>query len=126
LRPYQCAQSRHADDPRTPHGLADLLHQIKRDLQDHMLHEERDLFPSMLQNAAGLDAPLREMRRHHACHKMRLERIARLTRGFTPPYGACPHWWALYAMTFSFVDDLEEHLQLEDEVLFPRFERRAT
>ena len=27
-------------------------------------------------------------------------------------------------MAFSFADDLEEHMQLEDDVLFPRYERR--
>lgn len=126
--PRLCALARkverhHADDPRLPRGLAELLQETWRDLEDHMRHEERDLFPSMLRNAAGLDAPIREMRRHHACHGERLRRIARLTRGFTPPAGACPNWWALYALAFSFVDDLEEHLQLEDDVLFPRYER---
>jgi regulator of cell morphogenesis and NO signaling len=117
-------ESRHSDDPRTPHGLADLLLQIWRDLEDHMEREERVLFPSMLQNATGLDVLFKEMRHHHACHAKRLNRIALLTRGFTPPEGACPDWWALCAMAFSFVDDFEEHMQLEDDVLFPRYHRR--
>lgn len=125
--PQLCAlarkvESRHADDPRMPRGLADLLDGLRRDLEDHMQCEEEVLFPAMLQNAAGLDAPLKEMRRHHAAHAERLDRVARITRGFTPPEGACPSWWALYAMAFSFADDLEEHLQLEDDVLFPSYE----
>jgi len=116
----------HANDPQAPYGLADLLQKIWRELEVHMWQEERDLFPSMLRNATGLDAPLVEMRHHHACHAERLNRIARLTRGFTPPEAACTDWWALYAMAFSFVDDLDEHIHLEDEVLFPRYERRPS
>lgn len=119
-------ESRHTDDPRTPRGLTELLRQIWRELEDHMQREERILFPSMLRKAAGLDVPLAEIRRHHARHAVRLSRIARLTHGFTPPEGACPDWWALYAMAFSFVDDLEEHMQLEDEILFPRYEQRPS
>jgi regulator of cell morphogenesis and NO signaling len=119
-------ESRHDDDPRAPRGLARLLLRIWRDLEDHMQEEERVLFPSMLSKAAGLDVPLAEMRRHHARHAVRLNRIARLTHGFTPPEGACSDWWALYATAFSFVDDMEEHMRLEDEVLFPRYERRSS
>lgn len=118
-------ESRHADDPWAPLGLADQLQRIWRDLEEQMRREERTLFPSMLRDAARLDTPLAEMRDAHSCHATNLRRIARLTRGFTPPEGACPDWWALYAMAFSFADDLEEHLQLEDDVLFPRYEHRG-
>jgi regulator of cell morphogenesis and NO signaling len=129
--PRLCALARkveslHGNDPEAPFGLADLLQEIWSGLEDHMLQQERMLFPSMLQNTAGLDAPLAEMRHHHACHAACLAKIARLTRGFTPPEAACPDWWALYAMVFSFVDDLDEHIHLEDEVLFPRYERRQS
>jgi regulator of cell morphogenesis and NO signaling len=119
-------ENRHADDLGTPRGLADVLHLIWRDLECHMRHEEQVLFPAMLQNGAGLDLSLKEMRRNHAGHAERLARIGRLTHGFTPPEGACPTWWALYAKAFSFVDDLEEHLQLEDDVLFPICEQRPS
>lgn len=119
-------ESHHANDPKAPLGLADLLRQISAELESHMRQEERTLFPSMLRNAAGLDTPLADMRRHHARHIARLSRIARLTRGFTPPEAACPDWWALYAIAFSFVDDMEEHMRLEDEILFPRYERRSS
>jgi regulator of cell morphogenesis and NO signaling len=126
--PRLCALARkveecHADDPRAPLGLADHLEAIRRELEEHMRREERTLFPSMLRNAARLDTPLAEMRGQHSGHAAHLRRIARLTHGFTPPEGACPEWWALYAMAFSFADDLEEHMHLENDVLFPRYER---
>ena len=129
--PQLCAlarrvESHHAYDPNAPHGLTDLLQRIWSELEGHMRREERFLFPSMLRKAAGLDNSLAETRKQHARQAGRLRQIAWLTHGFTPPEGACPDWWKLYALTFSFVDDLDEHMQLENEVLFPSFELRPS
>lgn len=111
-----------ADHPKAPLGLADLLRQTWGEL-DGRARKEEQRFPSMPRGAARIDRPLAKMRADNACQTARLRRIARLTRGFTPPEGACPDWWALYAMTFSFVDDVEQHLRLEDEVLSARYQR---
>ncbi|MFW6024138.1 MAG: hemerythrin domain-containing protein [Dichotomicrobium sp.] len=40
----------------------------------------------------------------------------------TGPSGS---WSALYAALASFLDDLEQHMKLENEVLFPQFENGA-
>jgi regulator of cell morphogenesis and NO signaling len=69
---------------------------------------------------------LAESRHEHELQAARLSGVARLTHGFNPPEGACPDWWALCAMTFSFVDDLEEHMRLENDVLFARNEQRLS
>jgi regulator of cell morphogenesis and NO signaling len=129
--PRLCALARkverhHAGDPNAPHGLGDLLRQIWRELEDHMRREEQTLFPSMLRKAAGLDAALAKARHEHALQAAHLRAVARLTHGFNPPEGACRDWWTLCAMTFSFVDDLEEHMRLEDDVLFRRYEQRLS
>jgi regulator of cell morphogenesis and NO signaling len=44
--------------------------------------------------------------------------------GFRLPDGACRSWQALYGGAAKFVDDLMEHIHLENSVLFPRFEYR--
>jgi regulator of cell morphogenesis and NO signaling len=36
--------------------------------------------------------------------------------------GACRSWTALYTGLRKFADDLVEHIRLENEVLFPRYE----
>jgi regulator of cell morphogenesis and NO signaling len=41
------------------------------------------------------------------------------------PEGACRTWTALYAGLGAFLDDLAEHIRLENEVLFPPFETEA-
>ena len=39
-----------------------------------------------------------------------------------PPQGACNTWRALYAGIAQLGDDLINHIHLENNVLFPRFE----
>ena len=45
-----------------------------------------------------------------------------LTGGPTLPAGACRSWSALYAGLTEFLVDFENHMRLENEVLFPQFE----
>ena len=49
--------------------------------------------------------------------------IRRLTEDLTLPEGACGTWAALYAGLEEFINDFEEHMRLENDVLFPQFER---
>ncbi len=62
------------------------------------------------------------MRHDHEAHERALARIAAITRGFRLPAGACRSWTRLYAGTRKLVEDMDEHIFLENEVLFPRFE----
>ena len=39
----------------------------------------------------------------------------------TPPADACTSWHALYAGTRKLVDDVMQHIHLENNVLFPQF-----
>ena len=48
-----------------------------------------------------------------------IARIGQLTNGLTPPRDACPSWTRLYAELGAFLRALEEHVRLENEVLFP-------
>ena len=69
--------------------------------------------------------PIAGMRYDHAKHEEALGRIAAITHGFHLPADACESWRRLYAGTRKLVDDLDEHMSLENEVLFPRFEGTA-
>ncbi len=113
----------HADHPAVPDGLADTLHQIRGELEVHMKKEELILFPAMRRQAAGkLSAPITEMRHDHDDHGLFLDQIARLTDDYTPPQEACRSWQALYAGAAQLRADLMEHIHLENNILFPRFE----
>jgi regulator of cell morphogenesis and NO signaling len=112
----------HAKRSDVPRGLADLLERMSIELQQHMAKEELILFPAMKQSmAAGLDMPIARMRHEHDDHGAHLRELDRLTNGITVPSDACRTWQALYAGLAKLVDDLMEHIHLENNVLFPRF-----
>jgi len=113
----------HANHPQALHGLADLLQQMRGELEVHMKKEELILFPAMRRGAGTrLDAPIARMRHDHDDHGEHLRRLKVLTNDFTPPVEACRSWQALYTGTAKLSEDLMEHVHLENYVLFPRFQ----
>jgi regulator of cell morphogenesis and NO signaling len=115
----------HAGHPEAPEGLADTLDAIRVELEEHMQDEETELFPSMRQRRDTASAPqIPRMRDDHDRHGELLRLLEIITNGFAPPDGACRSWTALYLGTAKLVDDVMEHIHLENNVLFPRFEHR--
>lgn len=113
----------HGADPDAPHGLADALAAMSDALETHMTREEQVLFPALASGRiAGVAAPIAVMRQDHAEHEAALARIAAITHGFRLPAGACGTWTRLHVGLRKLVEDLDEHMHLENEVLFPRFE----
>ncbi len=105
-----------------PAGLAELLEETEISLLDHMAKEETVLFPMILAGrGATASRPIAVMRHEHDDHGERLAAMMALTGDATPPEGACTTWRALYAGLRKFADDLQEHVHLENNVLFPRF-----
>jgi len=116
----------HANHPEVPRGLSDALHRIWGELEVHMKKEELVLFPAMRRQAADrLAVPISEMRHDHDDHGAFLDQVAQLTHDYTPPQDACRSWQALYAGAAQLKADLMEHIHLENNVLFPRFETTA-
>ncbi len=115
----------HAGHPEAPRGLADTLDAIQAELEKHMRKEEAELFPLMRQqHDAGGELPIAPMRDDHDRHGELLRRLETIAQGFALPEGACRSWEALYVGTDKLVDDVMEHIHLENNVLFPRFEQR--
>lgn len=113
----------HKDHPKAPHGLADLLHRLIGELEVHMKKEELILFPLMKSRAScGAGGPIAQMRLDHDDHGEMLRKLEAMTDGFVPAEGACRSWQALYSGAAKFTDDIMEHISLENNVLFPRFE----
>jgi regulator of cell morphogenesis and NO signaling len=113
----------HAGKPGVPQGLADMLQKALGELEVHMRKEELILFPAMRRQGSGpLDGPISQMRHEHQDHGDVLERMTAMTDNFVAPEGACGTWRALYAGAAEFKDDLVEHIRIENDVLFPRFE----
>ncbi len=113
----------HFGDERVPEGLADLLRRMIGELEVHMKKEELILFPAIRKGGMpGIEMPIAQMRADHDDHEGEIAEIRRLTDGLALPERACGTWTALYGGLAEFVDDLQEHVRLENEVLFPQFE----
>ncbi len=115
----------HAGDKHVPNGLSDILRRMIGDMEVHMKKEELILFPAIRAGGRpGIENPIAVMRADHEDHDREAAEIRRLTGNLTLPEGACGTWTALYTGLAEFVDDLAEHMRLENDVLFPQFERR--
>jgi len=115
-------EERHAEHPQVPRGLARMLEHVSEALEEHMQKEERILFPMM--RAGGVPmimGPIQVMEHEHVEHGERLRQLEALTNNHTPPADACTSWHALYAGTRKLVDDVMQHIHLENNVLFPQF-----
>ena len=126
IRMARRVEAVHRDHPDVPTGLAALLEQAEQELLDHMAKEEQILFPILKAGGSAMVVyPITMMRMEHTSHGEMLEHLMALTHDGRPPAGACNTWRALYAGIGQLHDDLINHIHLENNVLFPRFEPRA-
>jgi len=116
----------HADHPNAPQGLADALAEVLDDLEMHMVKEEAALFP-MLRRGDRLSVvyPIAQMRLEHERHGQHLSRLEEIAQGFQAPEGACRSWQALYLGLSKLVEDLIEHIHIENNILFPQFDQQT-
>lgn len=113
----------HANHEQCPCGLAQFLARMAMELDAHMQKEEQVLFPLLLGSGGGCTPfAIRRMRAEHQDHEELLSSLRQLTRDFEPPSGACRSWTALYRGCAKLCADLEAHIALENDVLFPQFE----
>jgi len=115
--------------------------QVSDELTQHLVKEERVLFPYVCELAAAGDRPvwrspfgtvenpIRMMEREHTEVGAELHLMRELTHGYATPADGC----TTYALTMTelqaFERDLHRHIHLENNVLFPaavRLERQLT
>ena len=116
-------EAAHGNDPNSPHGLSHALAAMIAGLEAHMCREEEFVFPSLRAGCAA--EPIAAIRQEHRDQEAALDRIAAITHGFRLPRYACRSWRRLYDGLGKFVDDFDEHIYLENEVLFPRVESQT-
>lgn len=114
-------ESVHFNSPDCPKGLADLITEMSRELEQHMEKEESVLFPMMIHNQnAPIAGPVSVLMHEHEDHLSGLNRIDVLTNNIIAPEGACNTWRALYLGLKTFKNDLVDHIHLENDILFMR------
>jgi regulator of cell morphogenesis and NO signaling len=103
--------------------IASVTLELAAELEGHMADEERTLFPGIRDGqpeGAGIPAGmLAGLEDDHAHAASLLAELRSLSSDFTPPEGACATWRAAYAKLSEFEADLERHVHLENNVLFP-------
>ena len=116
----------HHDVPDAPLGLADMLKRLYIELDTHMKKEEFVLFPAMREGLEkGITQPIVMMRSEHDFHDETIQSIKGKVHDFVVPEGACGSWERLYTGTAKLCSDLRDHIHVENDILFPRFELAA-
>lgn len=88
-----------------------------------MRKEEQILFLAIRSDFKGsLFGPITVMRHEHDSHAKLIHGLQATCRNFVLPKDACRSWQGLYRGVEKLVTDLMEHINLENTVLFPRFE----
>lgn len=114
-------ERRHAGHEGCPAGLAAHLVSMAEAIDDHLMKEEEILFPLVRAGRGALAGmPIRVMELEHEEHRRSLDRLRELTGSFRPPASACASWRQLYARLAELAGELDDHIRLENEVVFPR------
>lgn len=133
--------SLHADKVASVHGknhpetirIADLFLAVREELQNHMMKEERMLFPyikllySAMKNNqqvtqppfGTIKNPIKMMEAEHESAGNAMNKIKELSNNFSAPADACNTYRALYSELKEFEEDLHKHIHLENNILFP-------
>lgn len=112
----------------------DLVKSMAKDLTDHMASEEQKLFPLLKTYENGADAGPKKpslsandfqrfITQHEADHASvgnEMKHIRKLTNNYTLPDDACASYTLLYNKLEEFEADLDLHIHLENNIMFPR------
>lgn len=121
--------------------IRDQLERIARDLIPHMSKEERFLFPYINGFEKGvpdteiviplfgtIQFPLQAVHHDHAADLAAIKALRDSTKNFASAEGTCAQFNAFFANLSEFLTELQEHIQVENNILFPRaveMEKRA-
>ncbi|MBT3300728.1 MAG: iron-sulfur cluster repair di-iron protein [Candidatus Marinimicrobia bacterium] len=107
--------------------VAKLFNDLMQDLHQHMMKEERILFPYIKQmvqdsfsNGAFVNGPISVMMAEHDTAGEILKKMNALTSGYEPPVDGCNTYRAAYANIQALEDDIHLHIHLENNILFPK------
>lgn len=106
--------------------LRDVYTAFAGEMTEHMMKEEKVLFPWIRALAdgqtpprAGIQHPVRMMMAEHEDSGAALEKMRELTGGFAPPPEACNTYRAMLAGLAELETDTHTHVHKENSILFP-------
>ena len=100
------------------------------ELMAHMNKEEMVLFPFVRKMSTDeinqppsfgtVQNPINMMMQEHDNEGERFRLIASLSDDYTPPQDACATYQVAFSMLKEFEEDLQKHIHLENNILFPK------
>jgi len=105
--------------------IASLFLSLSEELQSHLVKEEEVLFPAIREKANnsfyeyGTEVISVLEDEHDAAGDI-VKKIQELSSNFTPPEWACNTYKALYHKLDEFINDLYQHIHLENNILFSK------
>jgi len=106
-----------------------VFREMNQDLLLHMQKEEQVLFPICKEleqaqaefemHCCALENPIQVMQYDHDLASEQLKQLQSLSDQYTPPEWACNSMLALYQALKDYHSDLEVHMHLENNILFP-------
>lgn len=98
-------------------------------LSVHLKKEEDILFPMFIDFENGksdfpkavFQGPMSVMLSEHDSDSNLMAEIEKMTNHFVLPEGACRSYQALFAKLQQFDVELKSHMEIEEQILFPRF-----
>ena len=116
---------RHRKNPMVPKGLSEFLEGFNEELRNHMAKEEAVLFPLLQSDPSARPLmPVQVLTQEHQDHKESILKLQSLCHQFQLPDEACPSWKALYFSVQNLINDLQQHIHLENNILFKRILER--
>ncbi|HRH44176.1 MAG TPA: iron-sulfur cluster repair di-iron protein [Pyrinomonadaceae bacterium] len=126
--------NRHGENHFELFELERVFNELCNDLSEHLLKEERILFPYVEQlersvlNASTtpfscfgtVQNPVKMMMLEHDTAGDFLQKMRELTNDYVLPEGACLSYTALLDRLQGFEKDLHQHIHLENNLLFPK------
>ncbi|MCQ5366152.1 iron-sulfur cluster repair di-iron protein [Anoxybacillus salavatliensis] len=129
LTPYVTKVAR-VHGPTQPHLIQvhQLFHELKIELEQHLMKEEKDVFPLIIQfetsptkeNEQIMKQAIEELTAEHERAGDIIKRIREVTNDFTLPVDACGTYRLVYNRLEALENDLFTHIHLENNILFPR------
>lgn len=124
----------HGDSHAELNRLSTLMYHFLQDLLDNTVREEEVLFPIIKQIIAkkrnadteitykigSLEEPINLLRKDHEIAAADLSFFRTLTNDYTLPADACSSYQYLFQKIKEFETDLQTHVSLENDVLFPK------
>ncbi|RYZ25851.1 MAG: iron-sulfur cluster repair di-iron protein [Chitinophagaceae bacterium] len=115
-------------------ALAALYETLINELDSHFLKEEKVVFPFIkalmkakvsgdfeaLQSQPSLTEPIKMMESEHEAAGDILDNIRHLTNHYKVPSGGCNSFQFLYKKLKELDEDLQQHIHLENNLLFPK------